>query len=57
MAFQMGRAKLEGFNRMLLCVRAGDWQGAYDNALDSKWARQTPARANRIATMLLTGEG
>lgn len=56
MAFQMGRAKLEGFNRMLLAVRSGDWQNAYDNALDSKWARQTPERANRIADMILTGE-
>jgi lysozyme len=56
MAFQMGRAGLEGFNRMLLCIRAGDWQGAQDNALDSKWARQTPARAERIARMILTGE-
>lgn len=56
MAFQMGRAGLEGFNRMLLNVRSGDWQNAYDNALDSKWARQTPERAKRIANMILTGE-
>lgn len=56
MAFQMGRDGLADFNRMLLAVRAGDWENAHANALDSKWARQTPARAQRIAKMLLTGE-
>lgn len=56
MAFQMGREGLADFRKMLQAVRAGDWQSAHDNALDSKWAKQTPARAQRIATMLLTGE-
>jgi len=56
MAFQMGRDGLADFRAMLQGVRVGDWQAAYLQALDSKWAKQTPARAQRIATMLLTGE-
>lgn len=56
MAFQMGRQGLEGFAGMLQAVRAGDWATAHDEALDSKWARQTPERAKRTANMILTGE-
>lgn len=56
MAFQMGRDRLADFRNMLQAVRAGDWQTAYDQALDSKWAMQTKDRAGRIAKMILTGE-
>jgi hypothetical protein len=33
-----------------------DWHGAHREALNSRWAKQTPNRANRIAAILLTGQ-
>lgn len=56
MAYQLGIAGLLGFSKTMKAVKSGDWQTAHDEALDSLWARQTPARAKRIAKMLLTGE-
>jgi len=56
MAFQMGVSGLLGFPRMLTALKAGRWQEAHDQALDSKWAKQTPARAQRVAEQLRTGE-
>jgi len=56
MAFQLGTSGLLGFKNMLLSLRYMRWKEAHDHALDSKWARQdTPARAKRVATMLLVG--
>ncbi len=56
MAFQMGASGLLGFPHMLAALKSGQWQEAHDQALDSKWAKQTPARAKRVATQLLNGE-
>lgn len=56
MAFQLGIAKFARFTSMLAAANVGDWQGVHDQALDSLWAKQTPARAKMIATMLLTGQ-
>lgn len=55
MRFQLGLSGLAAFRRMLQCLAAGDFASAAGHALDSRWARQTPARAQRIATMLETG--
>lgn len=56
MTFQMGIQGLLGFPKMLMHLRRGNWRGAHDEALDSKWAReQTPVRAKLIARQLLTG--
>jgi lysozyme len=52
MAFQLGVAGLLNFRRMLQAVRNGEWTRAQAEALDSKWARQTPTRAQEIARML-----
>lgn len=56
MCFQLGIDGLLKFKKMWAALVAGDWQAAHDEALDSAWARQTPARAERVAQMLLTGE-
>lgn len=56
MAFQMGVHGLLGFTNTLAAVRDGRWQDAYDGILASKWATQTPARAERMAKQMLTGE-
>lgn len=52
MAFQMGAAGLLAFRRMLAALERGDRAEAARQALDSKWARQTPARAERVAGMI-----
>lgn len=56
MAFQMGVKGVLGFKRMLKALREGNWELAYVEALDSRWARQTPKRAKRYAMVLRTGE-
>lgn len=56
MCFQMGPQGLAGFKNTLAMIAAGDFAGAATNMLASKWAQQTPARANRIASMIRTGK-
>ena len=56
MAFQLGPAGVSKFGAMLMALHVHDWQKSHDEALDSLWAKQTPARAKRIAMQLLTGE-
>jgi lysozyme len=50
--YQLGKDGGLGFNNMWDAIDKGDAQGAYDAALDSKWAKQTPRRAKRFAKML-----
>lgn len=52
MAYQMGAGGVLGFKRMVAALRAGDFEAAETHALDSNWARQTPARAKRVAALL-----
>ncbi len=52
MAFQMGVGGLMKFKRTLAMARRGDWNQAATNALKSRWARQTPTRAKRVAAMM-----
>lgn len=55
MAFQMGVTGLLGFKNTLALVEQGKYQDAADNMLKSKWAQQTPARAQRISNQMRTG--
>ena len=55
MAYQMGVSGLSGFRNTLKAVADGQWADAAKGMLDSKWARQTPARANRHANQMLSG--
>jgi len=55
MAFQMGVDGLLGFRNTLAYIRAGDYERAADNAMQSLWARQTPSRAKRVTDMIRTG--
>ena len=52
MAFQMGVGGLMKFKRTLAMAKRGDWNQAATNALKSRWARQTPTRAKRVAAMM-----
>ena len=52
MAYQLGVQGLLGFPRTLAYLVAGDFDAAGREMLDSTWARQTPARARRTASMI-----
>ena len=56
MVFQLGMPTVKKFKKMLAALELGNWLEAADQALDSKWARQTPSRANWVAEILRTGE-
>lgn len=55
MAFNLGLPKLLGFAEMLGALRAGEYDRAARAALDSRWARQVGARAERVAAMMREG--
>jgi lysozyme len=56
MAYELGGAGLHQFVNMIAAIRANNWQAAHDNCLASAYSHQVPARAERNANMLLTGE-
>jgi lysozyme len=56
MAFQMGVAGLLGFKNTLAMIEAGRYQDAAKAMLQSKWATQTPARAQRLSNQMATGQ-
>lgn len=56
MAFQMGVTGLLGFENTLAFVKNGMYSSAARNMLKSKWATQTPQRAQRLAKQMEKGE-
>jgi lysozyme len=56
MCFQLGISRLLGFKKMLVMLEAGRWDAAAAEALDSKWAKQVPARAKRVTDLIRKGE-
>lgn len=52
MIYQMGVHGVLKFRNMWKHLKAGDWEMAAVEALNSRWARQTPNRANRVATLM-----
>jgi lysozyme len=55
MSFQLGVEGLLKFKSTLGRVEAGDYEGAAAQMLKSLWAKQTPARAKRMAAQMQTG--
>jgi lysozyme len=55
MAFQMGVSGLLGFKRTLKFIQNGDFGAAASEMLDSKWSRQTTARATRLSHAMQSG--
>lgn len=55
MAFNLGLPRLLGFKAMLADLESGDYAGAARAAIDSRWARQVGARAQRLAMILAEG--
>ena len=52
MAYQMGVNGVLKFKKMIAALESKDYSEASRQALDSRWARQTPARAERHAAVL-----
>lgn len=55
LAFNMGVPRLHGFVNALSALKGRDYHRAADEFMDSKYARQVGARADRIAEMIRTG--
>ena len=55
MAFQLGINGLLAFRNTLGLMEQGKWKEASSEALKSKWATQTPARAKRVAELIEKG--
>lgn len=49
MVYQMGVKGVLNFKNMIKALEVKDYKRAGDEMLDSKWAKQTPARANRLS--------
>lgn len=56
MCFQMGKPRLDGFKKMRAALGEGDYEEAATEMLDSRWARQTPERAEELAEIMRTGQ-
>ena len=52
MAYQLGVHGVLEFKEMLASLERGDCQAARRQALESAWARETPARAKRVTERL-----
>lgn len=52
MAFQLGVEGLMGFKKMWGHLALRDYEAAADEALDSRWATQTPERAKRVTDLM-----
>jgi lysozyme len=52
MAYQLGVEGVAKFVLMLTALERGDRETAAVNALASEWAKQTPDRAKRVATLI-----
>ncbi len=56
MVYQLGKGGFAKFEKTIEAIKAKNWEAAYVNLLDSKWARQTPLRAKRTAMVIRTGD-
>ncbi len=56
MSFQLGAAGLAKFTNTLQAVRDKRWNDAATEMLESAWANQTPARAQRLSQVMRSGQ-
>ena len=52
MCFQMGFAGFCKFKKAIANMKDHNWKDAATEMLDSKWAKQTPTRANRLSDIV-----
>lgn len=55
MTFNMGIVGLLGFKNMLVLVQSGDYAGAAQEMLNSRWADQVGSRAYRLSIQMESG--
>lgn len=53
--FNVGRQSFSHFYRMIAALAVGDWQGAANEVINSRYATQVPNRAQRIYDSLVLG--
>jgi lysozyme len=56
MGFQMGWPRLRKFVKMLAAIEAGYFELASKEVLNSRYAKQVPGRASRVAALIRFGE-
>ena len=56
MCFQLGQGGLSNFKNFKAAIETEDWKSAATEMLDSRWAKQTPARAQRLHDRVLNLE-
>ena len=54
MCFQLGRPRLSNFVKFIAAVNDRDWVKAADEMEDSRWYKQTTARAERLIARIIT---
>jgi lysozyme len=52
MAFQLGLPRLKKFKKFIQGLQEEDYKKAADEMIDSRWAKQTPARAYELSTLI-----
>ncbi len=55
MAFQLGTDGVAKFAKMCAALRQRDYAAAADEMVDSDWHEQTPARCERMASVMRSG--
>jgi lysozyme len=55
MVYQLGLGGFEKFKKMIIALEDEDYEEAAKQMLDSRWAKQTPARAEKQANMMSEG--
>tara|TARA_R110000796_G_scaffold44892_1_gene109084 strand:+ start:1941 stop:2414 length:474 start_codon:yes stop_codon:yes gene_type:complete len=55
MGYQLGVTGLYNFKNMWAALKTEDYNKAATEALDSRWAKQTPERAERVAEVIRSG--
>ena len=53
MCFQLGLGGLSKFKNFKVAIEDYQWQRAAEEMLDSRWAKQTPERAERLKSRML----
>lgn len=53
MCFQLGQGGLSKFKNFKVAIEDYQWQRAAEEMLDSRWAKQTPERAERLKSRML----
>ena len=55
MCFNLGETKLLKFEKMIKALNAKDYNRAANEMLSSKWSKQVPLRAERLAEIMREG--